>query len=128
MFIVTGGAGLIGSAMIWRLNREGIRDILAVDHLATSEKWRNLVPLRFADYRERDDFLAELRSGVYDDAKIDGIFHFGACSSTVERDAGYLVHNNFEYTKHLAELMISRCPLIMLRRSLKSNRNPLRSS
>ena len=108
MYIVTGGAGLIGSAMIWRLNREGIRDILAVDHLATSEKWRNLVPLRFADYRERDDFLAELRSGVYDDAKIDGIFHFGACSSTVERDAGYLVHNNFEYTKHLAEFAVPR--------------------
>ena len=108
MYIVTGGAGLIGSAMIWRLNREEIRDILAVDHLATSEKWRNLVPLRFADYRERDDFLAELRSGVYDDAKIDGIFHFGACSSTVERDAGYLVHNNFEYTKHLAEFAVPR--------------------
>ena len=108
MYIVTGGAGLIGSAMIWRLNREGIRDILAVDHLATSEKWRNLVPLRFADYRERDDFLAELRSGVYDDAKIDGIFHFGACSSTVERDAGYLVHNNFEYTKHLAAFAVPR--------------------
>ena len=108
MYIVTGGAGLIGSAMIWRLNREGIRDILAVDHLATSEKWRNLVPLRFADYRERDDFLAELRSGVYDGAKIDGIFHFGACSSTVERDAGYLVHDNFEYTKHLASFAVPR--------------------
>ena len=73
MYIVTGGAGLIGSTMIWRLNQEGIRDILVVDHLAVSEKWKNLTPLRFADYRERGDFLQDLRNGVYDTVDIQGI-------------------------------------------------------
>lgn len=42
MYIVTGGAGFIGSAMIWKLNEENIDDILVVDNLASSEKWRNL--------------------------------------------------------------------------------------
>ena len=50
MYIVTGGAGFIGSAMIWRLNEAGIDDILVVDNLASSEKWRNLVNRRYRDY------------------------------------------------------------------------------
>ena len=49
MYIVTGGAGFIGSAMIWRLNEAGIDDILVVDNLASSEKWRNLVNRRYRD-------------------------------------------------------------------------------
>lgn len=53
MYIVTGGAGFIGSAMIWRLNEAGIDDILVVDNLASSEKWRNLVNRRYRDYVHR---------------------------------------------------------------------------
>ena len=58
MYIVTGGAGLIGSAMVWGLNQRGIRDILVVDHLGTSEKWKNLASLQYTDYMERDEFAA----------------------------------------------------------------------
>ena len=42
MIIVTGGAGLIGANMIWELNRYGMDDILVVDNLASTEKWKNL--------------------------------------------------------------------------------------
>ena len=56
MYIVTGGAGFIGSAMIWKLNRMGIDDILVVDNLASSEKWHNLVNRKFTDYLHRDEF------------------------------------------------------------------------
>ncbi|MBO7328554.1 MAG: ADP-glyceromanno-heptose 6-epimerase [Lentisphaeria bacterium] len=104
MFIVTGGAGLIGSAMIWQLNRSGLSDILVVDHLGnTSDKWKNLAPLKFDDYLERDDFFSRLAAGKFNGAKIEGVIHFGACSSTTERDATYLVENNFRYTANLAE-------------------------
>ena len=58
-YIVTGAAGLIGSALIWKLNRMGIDDILAVDHLGTSEKWKNLRALSYADYMEKDVFWRE---------------------------------------------------------------------
>jgi len=39
--VVTGGAGFIGSAFVWKLNRKGIYDILIVDDLKNSEKWEN---------------------------------------------------------------------------------------
>ena len=109
MFIVTGGAGLIGSSMIWQLNRAGITDIMVVDHLGnTTDKWKNLAPLKFDDYLEREDFREKLRSGFFKGAVIDGVIHMGACSSTTERDASYLIDNNFRYTAELAEFCVER--------------------
>ncbi|MGO9480528.1 MAG: ADP-glyceromanno-heptose 6-epimerase [Candidatus Kryptoniota bacterium] len=108
MIIVTGGAGFIGSAIVWKLNQLGQDDILVVDNLRTDEKWKNLVPLKFRDYMEKDEFLnlvinqrltARLRS---EEEGIEAIIHMGACSSTTERDATFLIQNNFEYTKQLA--------------------------
>jgi ADP-L-glycero-D-manno-heptose 6-epimerase len=99
--IVTGGAGFIGSALVWRLNREGEDDILIVDSLGAGDKWKNLSGLRFSDYQEKDDFLARIRARDLPPS-LETIFHFGACSSTVEADTRYLVKNNFEYSKTLA--------------------------
>ncbi len=98
---VTGGAGLIGSAVIWALNRRGIDNVLVVDRLDESEKWRHLVPLRFADYADADAFASLLDEGA-SKSGIRTIVHLGACSSTTERDAGYLMRNNYGYTKMLA--------------------------
>ena len=108
MWIVTGGAGLIGSAVVWQWNRNGIDDILVVDHLGESEKWKNLRALRYNDYLEKDQFFAKLEAGTFELTKIDGIMHLGACSSTTERDATYLVQNNFQYTARLAEFAVRR--------------------
>ncbi|WP_061244919.1 ADP-glyceromanno-heptose 6-epimerase [Leptospira interrogans] len=100
--IVTGGAGLIGSNLVQELNRLGIDDILVVDHLGTSSKWKNLVGKRYSDYLEKKTFLEHTtRNFLLKDYDI--LFHLGACSSTTETDASYLVENNFEYTKLLAE-------------------------
>lgn len=107
-YIVTGASGLIGSAVVWALNKAGETDILAVDHLGTSEKWKNLRALRFTDYMERDAFLENLKNGASLLDGVEGIIHMGACSSTTETDATYLIHNNFEYTKILAELAVER--------------------
>ena len=101
-YIVTGAAGLIGSATIWALNQAGETDILAVDHLAQSEKWKNLRALQFTDYMEREDFLAAMQKGAFG-SEVQTFIHLGACSSTTETDATYLIHNNFEYTKAAAQ-------------------------
>jgi ADP-L-glycero-D-manno-heptose 6-epimerase len=106
--VVTGGAGFIGSNLVAALNARGHDDIIVVDRLGCSTKWRNLVPLRFADYIEAADFAALLdaRPGAFGD--IATMFHLGACSATTQSDATYLVHNNFEYTKRVARHTLER--------------------
>ena len=102
MIIVTGGAGFIGSAVVWKLNQQGIERVVVVDHLGTSDKWRNLAHLKFDDYLPKDDFLHRIE---HDRPlpKPTAVVHLGACSSTTERDADYLLANNYRYSRVVAE-------------------------
>jgi ADP-L-glycero-D-manno-heptose 6-epimerase len=104
--LVTGGAGFIGSAVVWELNRRGVTNILITDILGKDEKWKNLAPLKFADYLEADDFLARLTASPHGFSNVRTVFHLGGCSSTTETDASYLVRNNYEYTKTLAQFAL----------------------
>ncbi|MFA7332268.1 MAG: ADP-glyceromanno-heptose 6-epimerase [Candidatus Delongbacteria bacterium] len=101
MIIVTGGAGFIGSAVVWELNRRGVDDILIVDRLGTTEKWHNLANLRYSEYHHKDQFLRDLRADGLP-AGVTAVIHMGACSSTTERDADYLMFNNVHYSRDLA--------------------------
>ena len=103
MIIVTGGAGFIGSAFVWKLNQEGIEDIVIVDRLGKTDKWKNLVNLRFVNYIHKDEFY----DLIYNDTlsfEVEAIIHMGACSSTTERDADYLWQNNFAYTRPVGRM------------------------
>jgi ADP-L-glycero-D-manno-heptose 6-epimerase len=104
MIVVTGGAGFIGSAIVWRLNTMGEDKIIIVDELGKDEKWKNLVGLNFNDFINKDEFIEKINSGLV--FKIDSIIHMGANSSTTEKDADHLLKNNYEYTKTLAEYSI----------------------
>ena len=42
MFLVTGGAGFIGSNLVARLNEAGHGDVAVCDYLGSEGKWRNL--------------------------------------------------------------------------------------
>jgi len=106
MIVVTGGAGFIGSAIVWRLNQLGTDDILIVDELGLDDKWKKLPSLKFADYMNKWEFLEQIESGF--DFDIESIVHMGANSSTTEKDADHLIENNYEYTKSLATYSIER--------------------
>ncbi|MBN1931461.1 MAG: ADP-glyceromanno-heptose 6-epimerase [Desulfobacterales bacterium] len=101
MFIVTGGAGFIGSAVVWKLNLSGIDNILIVDNLGESEKWKNMVNRSYTDYMHKSAFLEAIRKKGF--GKIEAIIHLGACSSTTERNAEYLMENNYHYSKAVAK-------------------------
>ncbi len=99
--IVTGGAGFIGRNIVAGLNERGEDQIVVVDELGTSEKWKNLVGLRYEDYLDKDEFRALIRQDRLDGVR--AILHMGACSATTERDAAYLADNNYRTTRELCE-------------------------
>ncbi|MBC2856425.1 MAG: ADP-glyceromanno-heptose 6-epimerase [Cetobacterium sp.] len=100
MIIVTGAAGFIASAFIWKLNEMGINDILAVDKLRTEDKWLNLRKRDYADWCDRDELFDWL--AIPENAeKVTGVLHMGAISATTEKDGDLLMKNNYEYSKKL---------------------------
>src|SRR3954467_15410841 len=106
--LVTGGAGFIGSALVWALNQRGHSDIVITDFLGSDEKWKNLTPLKFVDYVEADEFRKNLAQNAAVFGKFSAVFHLGACSATTEKNASYLADNNFAYTKELAEWSLAK--------------------
>ena len=111
--LVTGGAGFIGSALVWELNRRGCENIVVCDRLSTDEKWKNLVPLKFADYIDGNDLIQAVQHTPAKIGRFDLVLHLGACSATTERDADYLMRNNYEFTKQLCQwsLASAKCHL-----------------
>lgn len=100
-YIVTGGAGFIGSNIVKEINARGETDILVVDELGEDEKWKNLVGLQYEDYIDKDDLFDYLDELTLDEVK--AVYHLGACSATTELDADYLAYNNYHYTRALCE-------------------------
>lgn len=101
MIVVTGGAGFIGSNLIFGLNARGLRDILVVDDLTDGRKFHNLVGADIQDYIDKDTFLDQVRTGVDFGGRIEVIFHQGACSTTTEWNGRFMMNSNYEYSKVL---------------------------
>ncbi len=105
IIIVTGAAGMIGSGLVRHLNDLGYTNLLLVDDLKTGEKWKNLVGKRFSNLIPKCALFDWLKGR---ESEVEAIFHLGACSDTVEKDADYLLANNFHYTIRLAEWALER--------------------
>jgi ADP-L-glycero-D-manno-heptose 6-epimerase len=98
--VVTGGAGFIGSGVLKHLNDLGYQNLYVIDDLGTGEKWRNLVGKTFVDVISKHVFFDWLKGK---EKEIQAFIHLGACSSTVETDAAYLLENNTRFSMRLAE-------------------------
>lgn len=104
MVVLTGGAGFIGSCFLNTLNAMGVCDVLVVDNLGESDKWKNLRGKSFSDYIHKSQFLELLERGAWN--TIEAVLHFGANSSTTERRVDEIIENNYRYSKRLAEWAI----------------------
>jgi len=100
MIVITGAAGFIGSCVLKYLNEQGETRLVAVDDLGTDERWKNLVGKKFLDLLTIDQFPSWLQANQ---SEVKAIIHLGACSSTTERNAEFLLENNYRYTVKLAE-------------------------
>ena len=104
--VVTGAAGMVGSNLVHGLNALGIDEVIAVDDLTESAKFRNLLGARVCDYFDRNEFYDRFALGEL--GRIDVIFHQGACSDTMEHNGRYMLETNYRCSKDLLDVCQSR--------------------
>ena len=102
--VITGGAGFIGSSVVRHLNDLGFHNLVIVDELRRTEKWKNLVGKHFADVISKAVLFDWLKGR---DSSISAFIHLGACSDTMELDASYLLENNYRFSVKLAEYALN---------------------
>ena len=107
MIIVTGGAGCIGSAIVWALNKRGISEIILVDGVDHPEKKKNIAVLNYFALEDKEVFLDQIKN-LKIPWSVDAIIHLGGCSSTIEKDEKFLTSTNFNYTKYLATYALNK--------------------
>ncbi len=112
MYIVTGGAGFIGSHIVRGLNDRGVTDILVVDDLKNGMKIFNLNDCKMSDYMDAAELESMLDRGALG-GDITAILHQGACSDTMEYDGRYMMKTNFTFSKKLLHFALEKkIPLV----------------
>lgn len=98
-FLVTGGAGFIGSCLVWKLNQMGYNNITISDEMGEGNKWKNLYGLKFVDIVNREEAF---------DGHYDCLIHLGANTDTTEVKNDSIFKNNFHYSKALIDWHVRR--------------------
>ena len=108
MYVVTGGAGFIGSNLVRALVERGYDDVIVVDDLEDGHKFVNIADQPIADYLDKDDFIERIETDPTFGASLTAILHQGACSETTEWDGRYMMRNNYGYSQRLLHVCLDR--------------------
>ncbi len=96
MIVVTGAAGFIGSCMVSYLNRQGYKDIVAVDDFSNEEKNKNLAGKTLTEKVHRNRFFEWIDQN---ENQIQIIIHLGARTDTTEFNKAVFDELNLNYSK-----------------------------
>lgn len=106
-YIVTGGAGFMGSNMVKKLNEKGITDIVIIDSYG-DDKMKNLLGLKFRDFVDYQDGLKVVREYLGKIENPQGFFHIGANADVLEYNPKKMMNENFEFSKLYCEYSDSK--------------------
>jgi ADP-L-glycero-D-manno-heptose 6-epimerase len=98
MYVVTGGAGFIGSNIVYGLEAAGLGPVAVIDRLRNGNKWRNLAQHELFDIIRPEDAMSFLEAHA---GAVTAVIHMGAISSTTETDADKIIDNNFRVSMRL---------------------------
>lgn len=93
MIALTGAGGFIGSVILGYLNKHGIEDVYVFDDLPTGNQYRNLVGKKYAGLYSTKEIITDLTD-------FDCVIHFGANSSTLERNWNSIYETNVQSTRY----------------------------
>ncbi len=97
LYLVTGGAGFIGSNIAAALDARGARVVIC-DRLRNGGKWRNIAKRDLSDIISPEDLPDFLDAH---DGGIEAIIHMGAISATTETDADLIIETNYRLSMRL---------------------------
>jgi ADP-L-glycero-D-manno-heptose 6-epimerase len=100
MYIITGGAGFIGSNIVWAIENLNLGKVVVCDRLNEGNKWRNIAK------RDLWDVIAPERLFEFledNSSNIEAVIHMGAISSTTETDVDLIIDTNFRLSKDIWE-------------------------
>lgn len=100
LIVITGAAGFIGSCVVSYLNEKGFSNLILVDDLKRSSKWKNLLQKKFTDVISRHEIFDWLQGR---ESEIEAFIHLGACSDTTLEDGDFVMENNYRFSVCLAE-------------------------
>lgn len=98
MFVVTGGAGFIGSNLVAALDARAPGQVVVCDRLGNGDKWRNVAKRELAGIVAPETLPGFLADNAH---QVKALFHLGAISSTTETDADLLIANNTQFSLDL---------------------------
>lgn len=100
LIVITGAAGFIGSNLVRHLNDQGYNNLLLVDNIGHTDKWKNLVGKKFVDFISIEEFFPYINGR---DQEIEAFIHLGACTDTCETDGDWIIENNVRFPISLCE-------------------------